>query len=353
MKIAYIHPDTEDREEEIRQGLYPKNQLWGAGLLRQDGHEILSVPTKCHSPMVRLGQWLNKLTGHRFCDFHIEFQVLALARDVDLVYAPSGHFLILPALRRLGLFRPKVVTWFFRLPDTNPWWNPRNLRFSRYVLNGFDGLLCLTGNSTRDFKARTDDIPVDTIPWYADPDIFNPDVPVMGEGDYFLAVGKTRRDYPTLLTACAKVDAKFRIIAPKESAGSVPVPPNVEFVETSSNPPDAAISYSELRDWYAGAKAVLLPLSGDPEDTSGYTSLLEAIQMGKPVLMTRSGCLDVDVEELGIGKCVPPRDVGAWIRELKDWEGTGQLPNLDFRKAQEAFNSRNFGRQLQKFLTNL
>ena len=75
--------------------------------------------------------------------------------------------------------------------------------------------------------------------------------------------------------------------------------------------------------------------------------------MGKPVLMTRSGCLDVDVEELGIGKCVPPRDVGAWIRELKDWEGTGQLPNLDFRKAQEAFNSRNFGRQLQEFLTKL
>ena len=83
----------------------------------------------------------------------------------------------------------------------------------------------------------------------------------------------------------------------KESAGRVPVPPNVEFVETSTDPPDAAISYLELRDWYAGAKAALLPLRG----LRGYFRLyflLEAIPDGKASPMTRSGCLDMDVESV-------------------------------------------------------
>ena len=142
MKIAYVHPDAEGREQEIQQGLYPKNQLWGADLLRNAGHEVITIPTKTSSSPIRFGNWLNKLTRSQFSDFHIEFQVLFLARDVDLVYAPSGHFLLLPLLRRLGLFRPKLVTWFFRLPDSKAWWTPRNLRFSRYILNGFDGLLC-------------------------------------------------------------------------------------------------------------------------------------------------------------------------------------------------------------------
>ena len=168
-----------------------------------------------------------------------------------------------------------------------------------------------------------------------------------------MAVGKTQRDYPTLLAACAKVETKFRIIAPKEAADGVPIPPNVEFVETSSDPPDAAITYPELREWYAGATAVLLPLTGDPGDTSGYTSLLEAIQMRKHVFMTRSGCLDVDVEALGIGKYIPPGDAGAWVSALQGFVQKPAFPSKNFEEARSRFGPKNFGRQLEGFLSRL
>lgn len=260
MKIAYVHPDAEGREEEIQKKLYPKNQLWGADLLQDAGHEVNHIKTRQENLSTKIGHWLNKLTGQRLADFHIELQVLSQAGDADLVYAPSGHLLLLPLFRRLGLFRPKLVTWFFRLPESKAWWKPRNLRFARFILNGFDGLLCLTRTTATDFRDRTNGIPVESLPWYADPALF---IPSKGKssGDYFLAVGKTRRDYPTLLAACSRVDAKFRIIAPKEVTAGVSIPENVQFVETSSNPPDAAISYPELREWYAGAKAVLIPLT--------------------------------------------------------------------------------------------
>jgi glycosyltransferase involved in cell wall biosynthesis len=348
MKIAYVHPDAEGREEEVRLGLYPKNQLWGADLLQEAGHELLLVKTKAPSPMVRLGHWLNKLTGRRLGDFHIELQVLAAFRHVDLVYAPSGHFLLLPLLRRWGLFRPKLVTWFFSLPESKAWWNPRNLRFSRYVLNGFDGLLCLTKKASEDFQGRTDGLLIESFPWYADPEIFKPD-PEGCKGEYFLSVGKTCRDYPTLLKACAQVDAQFRIIAPKEVAKEVPISPNVEFIEASSDPPDKALPYPELRNWYANAIAVLIPLTGDPDDTSGYTSLLEAIAMYKPVIMTKSGCLDVDVEALEVGKCIPPGDVDAWVSALQGFHA-GTLTDWIFEQANSGISREQFGEQLQNFL---
>lgn len=352
MRIAFVHPDAEGREEDVQKGFYPQNQLWGADLLQAFGHEVRTIPTKCSTVATKLGKFLNKLTGNRLCDFHIEFQVLVHSRGVELVYAPSGHLLLLPLLRRLGLFKPRIVTWFFRLPDCKKWWSLRVLRFSRYVLNGFDGVLCLTQKAASDFAAHSDDPEVRFIPWFADSQIFAPESQV-DTGKYFLAVGKTRRDYTTLLEACAKVDAQFRIIAPKEVAQQTTIPPNVKFVETSSDPPDAAISYRELRDWYANSIAVLVPLVEDPEDTSGYTSMLEAIQMRKPIIMTRSGCLDLNVEELGVGIFVQPGDSKSWVTALEHYRTKPPLPLSHFDKAQRVYNSTNFGNLLNSFLTTV
>ena len=352
MKIAYVHPDAEGREEEVREGLYPKNQLWGVDLLKAQGHDVHMIQTKASSLATRIGNFLNRLTGHRLTDFHIELQVLVSTRGAELVYAPSGHLLLLPLLRRLGLFKPKLVTWFFRLPTSGKWWGLRNLRFTRYILNGFDGLLCLTQKAATDFAEATDEPKVQTIPWFADSEIFSPEE-TSGNGEYFLAVGKTRRDYVSLLEACSRVDSQFRIIAPKEVAQQTPIPSNVQFVETSSDPPDAAISYQELKKWYANSIAVLIPLIADPEDTSGYTSLLEAIQMGKPVIMTRSGCLDLDVEKLGIGTFVPPGNADAWVDALNSYQSKNTIPQENFTKARSVYGSHNFGLQLNDFLISV
>ena len=53
-------------------------------------------------------------------------------------------------------------------------------------------------------------------------------------------------------------------------------------------------------------------LSGDAEDTCGYTNMLEAMAMRKPVLMTRSGCLHIDPESGGFGKLIEPQDYKGW-----------------------------------------
>ena len=101
--------------------------------------------------------------------------------------------------------------------------------FSRYILNGFDGLLCLTKRAAKAFRDRTNSIPVEFIPWYADPHIFKRKENVDGEEEYFSS-GQTCATTPPFWPLVLKWMPNS-IIAPKESAGRVPVPPNVEFVE--------------------------------------------------------------------------------------------------------------------------
>ena len=358
MKIAYVHPDAEGREDEVAQNLYPSNQLWGADLLKEQGHDVHTIKTRSRHWTACFGRLLNKLTQNRIGDFHIEFQILRQSKEADLIYAPSGHLFIIPLLRRVGLLKAKLVTWFFRLPKPSSWWNLRNLRFSRYVLNGFDGILCLTKQAESDFQQNTNEVLVKYQAWFADPGIFrkNKDNGLQDTG-YFLCIGKTQRDYTTLLKACEKVNATFRIIAPRATAQEAYIPPNVQFVETSQNPPDAAISYPELRDWYSNAHAVLIPLFCDADDTSGYTNLLETMAMGKPILMTHSGCLDIDVEELGVGYKITPDSPEAWVEAILSLQGNSskaqEMGTRSLEVTKNQFSQKEFGSALNQFIQTL
>ncbi|MBT5715653.1 MAG: glycosyltransferase [Opitutae bacterium] len=358
MKIAYVHPDAEGREEEVAQNRYPRNQLWGADLLKEQGHDVHTIKTRSQHWSARFGRLLNKLTQHRLGDFHIEFQILRQSKKADLIYAPSGHLFIIPLLRRLGLIKAKLVTWFFRLPENSLWWSLRRLRFSRYILNGFDGILCLTKQAENDFQKYTNEVCVKYLAWFADPEIFNcSHINSQHDEGYFLSVGKTQRDYKTLLKACAKVDATFRIIAPKEAAKHKFIPPNVQFIETSKSPPDAAISYPELSNWYSNARAVLITLLYDANDTSGYTNLLEAMAMGKPILMTDSGCLDIDVEELGVGYKVSPDSPEAWEEAIQRLQSNSsnakEMGRRGIEVSRNQFSRKEFGSALDQFIQTL
>ena len=99
---------------------------------------------------------------------------------------------------------------------------------------------------------------------------------------------------------------EIRIIGPNNQKPAT-LPINVKWIDTSTNPPDQAIDYPTLRNWSAECIAVCIPLSGDAEDTCGYTNMLEAMAMRKPVLMTRSGCLHIDPESGGFGKLIEPK----------------------------------------------
>ena len=303
----------------------------------------------------RFGKWLTGLTRDRLGDFHAEFKLLCKTKNVHIIYSFGLHLFFTTLLRKLRLIRSKIVIWVFREPAPTPWWLFRNLDLSRVNLSGCDGILCLTKKCETAFKAKSPRSNVKFIPWGVDTSLFSPMEKKVGE--YFLAVGKTGRDYRTFLKACTKSNAAFRIIAPDWSLDKGQIPSNVTYLKTNPHSPDGTISYPDLRKWYAKCIATCIPLYGDPEDTCGLTNLLEAMAMGKPVLMTRSGSLDVDIEKLGVGLWVRPKEPDDWVKKIEFLQNSSDCTQRMGAKARKLatdfYSSKRFESDVAAFLNRL
>lgn len=140
------------------------------------------------------------------------------------------------------------------------------------------------------------------------------------------AVGLEQRDYATLFNAVDGLDVRVEIalgsigVPPWATAGAtVPPPPRNVEVRTSLSPP-------ELRELYARAQVVVVPLN-DVEFDAGGTVISEAMAMGKAVVATRTrGQTDL-VRDGENGRFVPPRDVRALratVEQLLDRSGEAE-----------------------------
>ena len=76
-----------------------------------------------------------------------------------------------------------------------------------------------------------------------------------------------------------------------------------------------------MNDYYAECAASLIIIKNDPADYTavGFTNLLEAMAMARPVIVTRTGAVptEIDVERAGCGLHVPPNDPAALATAIK------------------------------------
>jgi len=96
------------------------------------------------------------------------------------------------------------------------------------------------------------------------------------------AAGLEHRDYATLVEAVRDTGVRTVIAAGRRwskhglQTGSAPLPENLEIT---------ALDYPELRRLYAAASIVVVPLH-PVQNQAGVTAVLEAMAMGKPVIVT-------------------------------------------------------------------
>jgi glycosyltransferase involved in cell wall biosynthesis len=130
-----------------------------------------------------------------------------------------------------------------------------------------------------------------------------------GSGDYVFAIGNdAARDYSLLLRAVSALDLPLRILTrmPITLDGSEHC--HVEVI-------DRRVTYREMRALYAGARLVALPLR-ERISPGGMTSLLEAMAMGKPVIITASSGVVEIVDPGHSGMVVPHDDPVAFRKAL-------------------------------------
>ena len=111
-------------------------------------------------------------------------------------------------------------------------------------------------------------------------------------------------------------DQKFLLIGHFPKSKKLEKYKNLKVLTSEEKQTDTAISYEILKDYISESIAVCISLNFDPNDTCGFTEMLEAMSMGKPILMTNSGCLDIDIEKEEIGLYVNPGDATDWIKKI-------------------------------------
>lgn len=127
---------------------------------------------------------------------------------------------------------------------------------------------------------------VEVLPYGIDTDYWHPDRATVRDGGrpYVMAAGLQHRDYATLVRATEGLGVDLLIAAASpwsKSANQMGDQPQPEWVRVESP------SLTELRDAYAGALAVVAPVV-ETDFPAGTTSILEAMAMGKPVVVARS-----------------------------------------------------------------
>lgn len=142
-------------------------------------------------------------------------------------------------------------------------------------------------------------------PFTVDTTFFRPDAVTSSGERMICSAGLELRDYPTFMEAVRGLDVRVVIAAAShfskraDTTKGVDVPPNVEVV---------SLDYARLRQLYADARFVVMPLF-DTEFQAGITTILEAMAMERAVVCSRTvGQTDTIVDgENGI--YVTPGDV--------------------------------------------
>ncbi len=139
-------------------------------------------------------------------------------------------------------------------------------------------------------------------------------------GGYLLAVGRERRDYRTLALALHDLpDLHCTVVASSPwsrqgAADTGGVPASMTYRK--------GLPYLELRDLYAGACLVVVPLETGTAYAAGATGCLEAMAMAKPTIVTATpGLIDYLTDDTGepLVQTVPGSDsstLAASIRAL-------------------------------------
>jgi len=318
--------------DEVRRGDTPDHLLFGINYFSERGYECEILPAQEGAPVSSINRWLQKL---RFPldlgDIAQQREVLKRVNQSDLIYAACGtQTSALACLRGLGLFhKPIVCVVHHPLNQGRLTWLRKP--FLKMVKNGTDAFACLSHCVSEEIGPKAQ-----SLPWGPDAK-FYPQASRPGQGA--VAFGRTGRDFITFGKGASAAGVPGKIICTENYVTRE----YGEFgrnVEVLSRPvsKEGWMTYPEINAHLLKARVVAIPLT-QQTSLAGLTSLLDALGLGRPVIMTRNKHINLDIEAEGIGRWVEPGDVQGWATALKWFESHPDEAQEMGRRAREKVDS--------------
>ncbi|HLO83778.1 MAG TPA: glycosyltransferase [Nostocaceae cyanobacterium] len=339
----------------------PGHHLWGVTHLQQYGIDVDLLPYEKFKLIKRIGEKL------KLGDLDQQLRVLFIAHKYDLIYSTcQTSTLILALLHILGIFRKPLVVKLERPFKSNA----LNKILLKLFVKGHDKILCLSQRTENQLREEfgIDKDKLALLDW-------GPDLPSYDDYEFphnddeqriFVSAGNESRDYNTLVQAFSGVDCPLQIYCSSKSAPTVAsISSNIK-IQYSQRETLAlawkALSWEELLSEYAKAFAIAIPLYIPPHrvDTTplyGLTSLLDAMAMAKPVIMTKHRQANIDIEKEKIGLWVEPGDIKGWQQAasylLEHSEEAQEMGKRARKLAEQKYNLENFSLQLATALKSV
>lgn len=341
---------------EVTRGEKPDHHLYGINYFHQRGFNVKIIPFK-GSPFVQAVGRLSSKTVNLLPlgDLDRQWSTLKILQQADLIYAPcqtQTHFL--SYLRALGLLRVPIVCIAH-----HPLFRGRLAQIRSpsigLMVRGTDAFPSLSLKVAEEVnKVAHSSLKSQLLNWGPQTS-FYPKNSDLGHG--VVAAGRTGRDFVTFGLAASQTKIDAHIIC-LESA----ICPSFDLFENNikitTRPDIAPMKYPELLQIYQNARVIAIPMVAGLS-LCGLTSLVDALGMGKPVIMTRNSLIDIDIEREGIGKWVEPGDIEGWKNALRFFENEDNEPEVlamgqKARNLVEAgLNSNNFANQIMDIFENV
>lgn len=332
---------------------YPNHHLFGALQLERDFEMELIIPEQVRFPILdRIGNW-----------FDIEFldqqlRAIFTLRKYDVLYAPyaAKNTKLIVLLKFIGIIRKPIIinvhVPLFGKISSKKW----TRAFVKMLIQQYDKIIFF--NKTMkdeivkgyEFDSAYVDEHFEVSQWGVDTNFFQKFTTVPdAEKIPLFSSGNTGRDFDTLVMAASKFSERLKIYCRDESYPKSIIPQNVKIQS-------GEFAFERICKDQASARIVLIPIAPGIDGMIGYTSLLDAIAMGKPVIMTRNCYIDLDIERENIGLYVDEEDVDGWITAieclLSDATRLEEMSINSFRLASKRFHIDTFAQFLATCVTD-
>jgi len=321
--------------DRIKQGALPGHQLLGCIELARMGYEVA------------LAEPLPDFYFHRKPiphDLKLLKMVSSWLRPDDILFCGHNVLYWIPLLKACGLLRCHIVS----------------LLYAREPLNqsrAHTGVVCLTPAAAEQAKKLAPQAKVANLGWGVDLNFFQQ---LKYEPEWFFSCGIANRDFSTLAAAAEKCRRPIRVVSPGSLSGMA-WPRNVTVINGGPGwlvDKTKAISPRDLiRDYFPQSAGTLIIMKNDAIEytANGFTNLIEAMALGQPVIMTRTGAVpdEIDIERLGCGVFVPaqnPQALAEAIAFLGDNPDTAEAMGQKGREiTQHYYNIERYAKDLHKF----
>ena len=233
--------------------------------------------------------------------------ILLRRRKALLICAHLESALIPLLLRRLFRFKVPIVIW--EVP-WSPGWRYREWINRLAILRADCSVVYSTNQLELMRKTYGPDTPVAFVPFCIDLDFYRPRPTVDSKGGFILSSGvDIGRDFQLLLQATKGMETPVKIKT-RALAADLTAHPNVS-VSTEY------LSYLKYREMYENA-TIAVVTTGDTPNACGVTSLMEAMAMGKPTIVSDNPALRDYLPPPDAGVVIPIGDVHALRNAIND-----------------------------------